>query len=461
MIQRTVSDEKTGFPRAATVRAFLALSAFVASLIAADAAAAARSVAILSPPRGATVSGTVRWSATARPRPRRVEFRVDGRLLRIDRAAPYVYRWDSRRVRNGYHRLSVRAVWRVPSGTTSFTARRWVKVRNPKASFFTGPAGTNILLPPNSAYPSNGAFIGITPGGPGVTYEQSIQDTLDLESYIGRKFHIIQRMSGGCSFPTSTANDMVSRGWKIMVSWQFHPYLQDVLNGSLNSCIQQFGRGAAAWGKRFLLRFFWEFNGDWFQHSYYSPGVLATPQQHRDAFRHVVDRLKLGGMTKGSVVWAPGEGHYGNGDYFDEQLAYPGDAYVDWIGADAYNFARSFDWCGGGSGPSFQGWCPLELVLHDRFSQPDGQGNLEMDFRGRKPYIVAEIGSNEGQPGQKGQWFIDGIAAIKAKFPGMYGFVYFNINAESDGCCNWRVDTSQSSLDGFKVFATDPFWKRL
>jgi hypothetical protein len=97
-------------------------------------------------------------------------------------------------------------------------------------------------------------------------------------------------------------------------------------------------------------------------------------------------------------------------------------------------------------------------VLHDRLGP--GQ-NIEEDFRGRKPYIVAETGSNEGQPGQKGQWFIDGIAAIRAKFPGMYGFVYFNINAESDGCCNWRVDTSQSSLDGFKVFATDPFWKRL
>jgi Bacterial Ig domain/Glycosyl hydrolase family 26 len=457
MPRNPLSDQKPSIPLSATARSLLVLSAFVASLIAADAAAAARYVAIVSPPRGATVSRTVRWSATARPRPRRIEFRVDGRLVRIDRTAPYVYRWDTTRVRNGYHRLSVRAVRRVRSTTTSLTARRRVKVRNPKASFFTGPAGTNILLPPNGAYPSNGAFIGITPGGPGVTYEQSIQDTLDLESYIGRKFHIIQRMSGGCSFPTPTAKDMVSRGWIFMTSWQWHPYLRDVFNGSQDACITQYAQGAAAWGQPFFLRIWWEFNGDWHQSSYYEPGVLATPEQHRDAWRYVVNKMKSAGLTKASFVWAPGEGHYGNGD-FDEQLAYPGDAYVDWVGVDGYNFGRSFDWCGGGPNPSYQGWCPLEYVLHDRLGP--GQ-NIEEDFRGRKPYIVAETGSNEGQPGQKGQWFIDGIAAIKANFPGMYGFVYFNINAESDGCCNWRVDTSQSSLDGFKVFATDPFWKRL
>lgn len=555
----------------------------------------------ITPANGEEVSGSVRWKAKVRPRPRRVKFLIDGTLRARDTTFPYVYKWDTTRDGDGVHRLTVRGVWRKSkssskthvvvsnppalqptgclageyeaqyfdnaalSGTSEFTrcepapldhqwetgspnaglppdhfSARWVgsfafdaaryaftavtddgmrvyidgelaferwlnqdattytftrdltagmhvlkveyyedegsAVANLSwglaeeatststwpASYFTGPAGQNNILPPNGTYPTNGALLGITPGGPGVTYEQSIQDTLDLETFLGRKFNIIQRSAGDCSFPTSVANDMAANGWKLMVKWQFHPYLQDVLNGSQNACIQQFGQGAAAWGQPFFLRFFWEMNGNWFQHSYYSSGVLATPQQHRDAFRHVVDQLRLGGMTKGSVVWAPGEGHYANNDSFDETLAYPGDAYVDWVGADAYNFGRPGDWCGGGSGPAFQGWCPLELVFHDRFAQPDGTSNLEHDFRGRKPYMAAETGSNEGSPGQKGEWFIDGIAAIKARFPGLYGYVYFHINTTStEGCCNWRLDSSTSALEGFKALATDPFFNRL
>jgi hypothetical protein len=555
----------------------------------------------ITPANGEEVSGSVRWKAKARPRPRRVKFLIDGTLRARDTTFPYVYKWDTTRDGDGVHRLTVRGVWRKSkssskthvvvsnppalqptgclageyeaqyfdnaalSGTSVFTrcepapldhqwetgspnaglppdhfSARWVgsfafdaaryaftavtddgmrvyidgelaferwlnqdattytftrdltagmhvlkveyyedegsAVANLSwglaeeatststwpASYFTGPAGQNNILPPNGTYPTNGAFLGITPGGPGTTYESATQDVLDLEAYIGKRFDIVQRFAGGCSFPTSTANDMVSRGWIFMTSWQFHPYLRDVLNGSQDACITQYAQGAAAWGRRFFLRIFWEFNGDWFQNSFYQPGVRATAIQQRDAWRHVVDVMSNAGLTKASFVWAPGEGHYANNDIMDESVAYPGDDYVDWVSADGYNLGRSFDWCGGGDGPSLQGWCPLELVLHDRFNQPDGSSNVEHDFRGRKPYMPSEIGSNEGESGQKGQLFVDGLAAIKAKFPGLYGFVYFHVNTTStEGCCNWRLDSSTSALEGFKALATDPFFNRL
>lgn len=76
-------------------------------------------------------SGFVPWRAvTTGPRPARVEFRVDGRLLWIDRHKPFTLPdrrgWNSTHVENGRHTLEVRAV----AGRQVVLARRFVLIRN-------------------------------------------------------------------------------------------------------------------------------------------------------------------------------------------------------------------------------------------------------------------------------------------------------------------------------------------
>lgn len=76
-------------------------------------------------------SGFVPWRAvTDGPRPSRVEFRVDGRLLWIDRRKPFrlpdARGWNSTRAANGRHTLEVRAI----AGRQVALARRFVVVRN-------------------------------------------------------------------------------------------------------------------------------------------------------------------------------------------------------------------------------------------------------------------------------------------------------------------------------------------
>jgi hypothetical protein len=75
-----------------------------------------------------------------------------------------------------------------------------------------------------------------------------------------------------------------------------------------------------------------------------------------------------------------------------------------------------------------------------------------------KPYMVAETGSVEDPltPGRKAQWHRDARAAIKLRFPYLRGFLYFDVNMTLSQGVNWRLDTSQSSLEGFREMALDP-----
>jgi MYXO-CTERM domain-containing protein len=54
--------------------------------------------------------------------------------------------------------------------------------------------------------------------------------------------------------------------------------------------------------------------------------------------------------------------------------------------------------------------------------------SVELDFRTRKPYVVAEKGSLEdaNNPGCKAQWFRNARDAVKARFPGVLALVYFD-----------------------------------
>jgi hypothetical protein len=112
---------KRRLPARASARTTTILCAFSTALVFSAAAEAAPTLSIITPAKGATVSGTVVWRVKVSPWPVRVAFRVDGRLKHVSRVAPFSYRWDTRAVRNGRHTLAVRAVWLVSGRTVSWT----------------------------------------------------------------------------------------------------------------------------------------------------------------------------------------------------------------------------------------------------------------------------------------------------------------------------------------------------
>ena len=133
----------------------------------------------------------------------------------------------------------------------------------------------------------------------------------------------------------------------------------------------------------------------------------------------------------------------------DERRAsrfYPGDAYVDEIGVDGYNWytCRS-------TGEDVE-WRSLRQILDSarRFAARHG-----------KPLIVAEFGSAEdhANPGRKAQWFRDAQALFKTgDWRRVKAVLAFFSRSAHDSPCNMRFDTSPSALQAFRAWAADPYY---
>ena len=111
---------------------------------------------------------------------------------------------------------------------------------------------------------------------------------------------------------------------------------------------------------------------------------------------------------------------------------YPGDGYVDVVGADGYN------WSPGRQGADWRSFRDV-MAKSRAFAVAHG-----------KPFMVAEFGVQEDpkDPGRKGQWYRDMIATAES-WPELIALAYF----DSDKIYGWMPDTSARSLDGFRTLA--------
>jgi Glycosyl hydrolase family 26 len=333
--------------------------------------------------------------------------------------------------------------------TRRSVAVTFVRIGRYPASYYTGPVGTSILLPPNDGYPATGVWIGEASG-------KGLRQVHSREQHLGRKFNIVSIYAPHRCDPWPTAlAAAVSAGYIPMVSWFPTPFSADaIISGRADSCIKSFGNAIASQPGRVLVRPYWEFNDGSQPFSKDSNGTRATADEERQMWQHTIDVLRTTNFfSKASVVWSPGEGYYNNGDAWNNPTPYPGDSYVDWVASDSYNFDSSSSWCG-----LHAGWCTFaEAFTHGSYAPTYTPRGVEHDFRGRKPYLVAETGSLEdpNSPGRKGQWMIDMGSYAKTYMPDLYAIVYFD--AAYNGK-NWNLDSSTSSMNGFKTFAHDPYF---
>jgi hypothetical protein len=301
-------------------------------------------------------------------------------------------------------------------------------------SFYAGPAGRSIILPPRK-----GVLLGTAQSG----VSESVPSQLArLESTIGRKLDIEHRfMQRTCSLDVRVIRAATRRGHIPMISWFPDPAGGgQVLRGDADACIQRVGRQIASQPYRLLLRPYWEFNGDWMPWSKDLDGSLLTTAEFKRLWMRTIDRLRDGGaFPKASMVWCPSAGYYGSPNgALDARASYPGDTYVDWVCADDFNHV--------GDGV----WREFADLFHS-------SRNVERDFRGRKPFLVGETGSIEDptDSSRKGTWFRNARDYIKSSMPGMRALVYFDV-AYTDG--DWRIGTTSSSLTGLRELARDPYF---
>jgi beta-mannanase len=115
-----------------------------------------------------------------------------------------------------------------------------------------------------------------------------------------------------------------------LVSWGVDFTHNAVLSGSDNAYLAAQAKALAAYGKPVFIRLDWEMNGNWYPE--WSSGSVS-PSTYIESWRYIREYFWLEGAFNVSFVWCPNVGDPEGTPAYDW---YPGDAYVDWVGLDAY-----------------------------------------------------------------------------------------------------------------------------
>ena len=207
--------------------------------------------------------------------------------------------------------------------------------------------------------------------------------------------------------------------------------LTKIINGDYDAYIRQWAKDAKAWGKPFFLRFNHEMNGDWFPWSEQTNG--NQPGQYVQMWRHVHDIFRKEGVTNATWVWSVNTVYSAS----SSNLAslYPGDAYVDWVAIDGYNW---------GTNPSRPDkWKTFSQVFTETY-------NILGQVAPGKPVMLSEFSSTE-YGGSKPDWITDALTVqIPNHFPRIKAVVWFNWNCfEGSGSMDWVIETSSSAQNAF------------
>jgi beta-mannanase len=117
---------------------------------------------------------------------------------------------------------------------------------------------------------------------------------------------------------------------------------------------------------------------------------------------------------------------------------YPGDAHVDWLGIDGYNWGTTQSW---------SSWTGLAEVFRLSY------GKL-VDLTD-KPIMIAETASTE-LGGDKAAWIRQGfLDEVLFRLPRVRAIIWFHEDKETD----WRVDSSSASLAAYSEMAASSFYQ--
>jgi hypothetical protein len=187
-----------------------------------------------------------------------------------------------------------------------------------------------------------------------------------------------------------------------LVSWGVDLRGGAITDGSKDAYLRAQAEAVAAYRQPVFIRLDWEMNGTWYP-EWSKPGV--SPSAYIAAWRHIRTVFRDAGATNAAFVWCPNVGEFGGEPWTDW---YPGSAYVDWVGLDAY---------------------PEPSDLTANVSGPGGMNALAQYAQQLgKPAMLAEWAP--GDPAQDPAATMDAVFSWAARYPdGVKALVYFNFPA--------------------------------
>lgn len=245
---------------------------------------------------------------------------------------------------------------------------------------------------------------------------------------VGRAPGIIHYyQSWGGEFQPTHANTVVSRGATPLISWE--PWAGLDASSSQDPYVRSYARAVKNWGGSVYLRVGHEMNLGLFPWS--------DPAKFIAGWRRMVDIFRAEGATNAKFVWCPNVTY---GGYFPMKEYFPGTSYVDWLCLDGYNFGTT----------RRSGWESFDQVFGNSINQITA-------LAPGKPLMIGEFSSAE-QGGSKASWIANAFGSAIKKYPAIRAVVWFNENYADRGQADWRVETSQTSIEAYRNAMTDPYY---
>jgi hypothetical protein len=319
-----------------------------------------------------------------------------------------------------------------------------------------------LEIPRSGAY--TGAYIDF-----GETEDDVTLEALEgFEKLVGKHQAIVAMSSywGRQSFPLPALRIISAYGAVPLVYWspwdypfeeekgkdKFNP--RNILAGRWDAYIDLWAQQARSFGGPMLVSWGLEMNGDWFPWSglycggsKVVPGSIPErhegPENYKNAYRHVVDRVRAAGAH--NIEWVFHANNSSNPNQPWNRIAgyFPGSGYVDWLALSAY-----------GQQYPGTGWTPFEEVLPAPYREicavdPD------------KPFLLAEWGVGEfPNSGSKGEWIREAFRRMPVEFPRLKAAVFWHERWQNGDLTysNLRVHSSEESLAAYRQGVANPFW---
>src|SRR5262245_39435644 len=181
-------------------------------------------------------------------------------------------------------------------------------------------------------YPDSGTWFGSTVNAQHYGFNDHQEGLLYFEGLIGRKI-AIQRLYYAWDepFPTDFEYWLSDNGRFVLLSWGARRLdgsvirWKDIASGAQDAMIDARANDLKAFGEPVYFIFHHEPEGD----------PNGTAADFISAFQHIRNRFEADGVTNVSYVWTLMAYTFRS---HGADAWYPGDAYVDAVGADAYNF---------------------------------------------------------------------------------------------------------------------------
>jgi Glycosyl hydrolase family 26 len=287
--------------------------------------------------------------------------------------------------------------------------------------------------------PKSGALLGayVDPDGRWTGNADAEAEVTNFESVLGRKLGIDHHYYAWTdTFPSGLEQWDLSKGRIPLISWN-GTNLSSILNGSYDGMITARAQAVKALGAPVFLRWCWEMNGEWSAcggATNNSSGTHNGPSKYVAAYRHIHDLFEAAGATNVAWIWCPNDQDVPSDSWNHWTNYYPGDAYVDWVGIDGYNWGTVRSW---------SSWTSFASLF----------GGVYHDYADRKPIMITETSSTE-KGGSKPSWITSADSSLKRQFPGISALIWFDVNKEAD----WRPNSTSQSLKAFRQLAHDSYF---